>query len=144
MARNEVTIDAPAKTVYGFLADPETYPRWLVGAKAIRSTDEAFPRPGARFRHRVGLGPLEVKDETVSLEAKPGERLVLRAKARPVGEALVSFQLHGQGEATLVVMDEEVVEPAVMRLLSPVVDCLTRARNAASLAHLKDLIEGGA
>lgn len=142
MAHNEITIEAPAETVYGFLADPETYPRWLVGAKAIRSTDAAFPRPGARFRHRVGVGPLEVRDETISLEAKPGERLVLRAKARPVGEALVSFELHGRGEATRVVMDEHVVEPAIMRLLSPVVDCLTRARNGASLAQLKDLIEG--
>lgn len=142
MARAEITVDASAADVYAVLANPETYPKWLVGAREIRSTDDAFPAPGSRFRHRVGAGPVEVKDETVSLQARDGERLVLRAKARPFGQAVVRFDLHGSDGGTRVTMDETVIEPPVLRRLAFLVDPITAIRNRASLRQLKDLVEG--
>lgn len=142
VARVEITVDGSAADVYAVLANPDTYPDWLVGAREIRSTDDAFPVPGSRFRHRVGVGPVEVKDETVSLQAREGERLVLRAKARPFGQAVVRFDLHGSAGGTRVVMDETVVEPAALRRLAFLIDPITAIRNRASLRHLKDLVEG--
>lgn len=123
------------------LSDPETYPEWLIGAREIRSTDDAFPAPGSRFRHRVGVGPVEVRDETVSLQARADERLVLRAKARPFGQAVVRFDLHGRDDGTRVVMDESVLDPPLVRRLAWMVDPITALRNQASLRRLKHLIE---
>lgn len=141
MARAEITIDARAADVYAVLANPDTYPDWLVGAREIRSTDESFPTPGSRFRHRVGAGPVEVKDETISLQARDGERLVLRAKARPFGQAVVRFDLHGRDGGTRVTMAETVIEPSFLRRLAFLVDPITAVRNQASLRQLKELIE---
>lgn len=143
MARNEIWIDSPPDVVYEALAEAENYPKWVVGAKAIRSEDADFPRPGARFKHKVGAGPVEVKDETQAIEARPGEKLVLQAKIRPIGEARVTIDLIAEGERTLVVMEEEVTSPDLVRRMRRLLDPFVVARNVVSLRRLKDLVESG-
>ena len=51
---NEILVDSPPSRVFAVLADPTTYPDWLVGAQAIRDVDPAWPAPGAKFSHRIG------------------------------------------------------------------------------------------
>lgn len=143
MAHNEIEIAATPDQVFAVLADPFTYPSWLVGAKRIRSADAAFPRRGASFRHKVGLGPVTVKDRTTALESRPGELLVLDAKARPIGEATVRFELQPSPTGTRLVMVETVVKPVLLRLLRFVLDPLTERRNARSVRQLRDQIESG-
>jgi len=128
-------IKAPVDDVFAALADPNTYPEWLVGAKVIRSIDRGWPEPGSRFHHRVGLvGPLTIADSTESLEQEPGKRLVLEARARPAGRARVSFDLTPEPGGTLVVMDEVPVGP--LAPLRPFLDPLTVVRNTKSLREL--------
>ena len=83
---------APA-AVWKALADADTYGDWVVGSKRIRSADAAWPAPGSRFHHTVGVGPLSIDDHTESLEAHPPTLLRMRAKARPFGTAQVTLEL---------------------------------------------------
>lgn len=122
------------------LADPETYPDWLVGAHEIRSVDDDFPAPGSDFHHEVGAGgPVTVPDRTTSLEAEPARSLVLLVRARPLFEGVVRFELRPAADGTTVRMDETPL--GVLRWLSPVLAPLLRARNARSLDRLRDLVE---
>ena len=52
MATNRMTMKAAPATVFGVLADPTTYPDWLVGCKAIRSVDDGC-RGGVRIAARA-------------------------------------------------------------------------------------------
>ena len=89
----EARIPAPPSAVYDVLADPETYPDWLVGADHMRAVDPDFPNPGSRFQHSVGPGgALTVDDETESLEADAGHHLALLVHAGPF-HARVDFDL---------------------------------------------------
>ena len=81
MARNRVHIHATPEEVFGVLADPERYPDWVVGADKIRDYDEEFPAVGSRFHHKVGPGPVNIRDYSEVLEVDPPHRLVLKAKA---------------------------------------------------------------
>ena len=142
MAKNTIHIDAPPQAVFDVLADPERYPDWVVGAKRIRRADPEWPKPGATFAHAVGAGPLEVKDTTTVVETEEPRRIVLRARARPIGIAHVELLLTPDGGGTRVDMLEHPVEPAFLRRLSALVDPLICPRNAESLRRLKGLVEG--
>jgi NAD(P)-dependent dehydrogenase (short-subunit alcohol dehydrogenase family)/uncharacterized protein YndB with AHSA1/START domain len=143
MARNRVHIDATPEEVFAVLSDPECYPEWVVGAAGIRDQDEEFPAVGSRFHHKVGSWPVGLKDYTEVVEVEPPRRLVLKAKARPLGTATIGLDLEESAGGTELRM-EEVPGDRLTALLAgnPVADTALRVRNAEALARLKRLVEG--
>jgi NAD(P)-dependent dehydrogenase (short-subunit alcohol dehydrogenase family)/uncharacterized protein YndB with AHSA1/START domain len=143
MARNRVHIHASPEQVFAVLADPDCYPRWVVGAAGIRDYDEEFPAVGSRFHHKVGSWPVGLKDHTEVTELEPPRRLVLKAKARPLGTATIALELKESAGGTEVRM-EEVPGDRITSLVvgNPVADTALRVRNAEALARLKRLVEG--
>ena len=87
MSRNVRASAGSPQAVFEVLADGWLYPGWVVGASRMRAVDAAWPAEGARLHHSVGVWPLLIHDETVSLEWRPPNRAVVRAKGRPIGEA---------------------------------------------------------
>ena len=142
MARNRVHIHASPEEVFAVLSDPNCYPRWVVGAAGIRDCDEEFPAVGSRFHHKVGSWPLGLKDYTEVMEVEPPHRIVLKAKARPLGTATIALDLRESAGGTEVGM-EEVPGDRITSLVvgNPVADTALRVRNAEALARLKRLIE---
>ena len=140
MAVNETMIDAPPQAVWDVLADPPSYEEWVVGNTGIRDYDRDWPAPDTEFHHKIGLGPLNVKDKTVSLEATAPQRLVMNVRVLPFGHGIVAFELEGSGSGTLVRMGER---PAggPMKLFWPALHPLIKVRNAETLRRLKDLAE---
>lgn len=142
MARNEITVDRSVEAVYTLLADPHKYAEWVVGAKNVRAVDSAWPNPGARFHHTVGVGPVEIKDNTKVLELDPGHRLVLSVRARPAGTGRVVLELKPlPGGRTRVVMEETAESGPASLLPRVVIDPMTHLRNAEALRRLKRLVE---
>jgi uncharacterized protein YndB with AHSA1/START domain len=135
-------IAAPAEAIWDVLADAYCYHRWVVGAKEIRAADGSWPTPGSRFHHSVGWGPFELQDDTKSLEVQPHRRLVMEARGRPLGRAIVEFVLEPRGSRTRVTMDERVVSPRLLRWGNPLLAPLIRLRNAESLRRLEQLTQG--
>src|SRR6478735_6471041 len=87
MARNVALIPADPERIWAVLADPGSYGYWVVGSDTIRDADGGWPQPGTKIHHRVGVGPLKINDDTQVIESEPGRRLVLHARARPLGTA---------------------------------------------------------
>ena len=115
------------------------YAYWVVGSKAIRDADPAWPRPGAKFHHTIGVGPFALDDHTEALEADPPRRLRLRAKGRPAGTATVTIELLPHEGGTLVRMTESPDGVFAVLSLNPVVHLTTKQRNAESLMRLEEL-----
>lgn len=143
MARNRVHIRATPEEVFAVLSDPECYPRWVVGADKIRDHDEGFPQPGSRFHHKVGPGPVNIRDYTEVTEIDAPRRLVLKAKARPLGTATIALDLKQGEDGTEVLMEETPGDRLTSVFVgNPVADAALRIRNAEALARLKRLVEG--
>jgi NAD(P)-dependent dehydrogenase (short-subunit alcohol dehydrogenase family)/uncharacterized protein YndB with AHSA1/START domain len=143
MARNRVHIHATPQEVFAALSDAECYPRWVVGAAGVRDSDEDFPAVGSRFHHKVGSWPVGVKDYTEVIEIEPPHRIVLKAKARPLGTATIALDLAERAGGTELTM-EEVPGDRLTSLVvgNPLADTALRIRNAEALARLKRLVEG--
>ena len=139
MTVNERRVAAPTTRVSAVLADPTTYPAWLVGAKRIRHVDDAWPAPGASFEHEVGAGPLEVHDRTEVREWRSGRELRLLVRARPVLVADVRFEIEPADGGTLIRMTE--TPCGTYKLLSWAISPLVHARNGRSLDRLAELVE---
>lgn len=143
MARNRVHIHATREQVFAVLSDPERYPEWVVGADKIRDYDERFPEVGSRFHHKVGPGPINIRDHSEVLEVDPPRRLVLKAKARPLGTATIALDLQENEDGTEVLMEEVPGDRFTSLVVgNPVADTALRVRNAEGLSRLKRLVEG--
>jgi uncharacterized protein YndB with AHSA1/START domain len=105
----ERVIKTTPERVWDVLRDGWLYPVWVVGASRMREVDESWPEVGSKLHHSVGTWPALIDDDTEVTDAEPLQLLELRARAWPVGEALVRLHLHVQGADTRVVMEEDAV-----------------------------------
>ncbi len=143
MAITEAQFAVPPERVFTVLSDPNGYGDWVVGSHSIRDADPHWPAAGARFHHRVGVGPFTVNDHTEVLEADPPHRLVLRARARPLGTAKVEIVLAARDGGTHVTMKEVAGDPLSKLALNRLTDPLVHMRNVESLRRLQRISETG-
>ena len=141
MAQNETMIRTSPERVFEVLMDTENYGYWVVGSKYVRDTDDNWPAVGSRFHHTVGFGPFTVDDHTRIEAIERNRMLKLRAKARPLGTALVTMELEPADGGTRVVMTEDPADPLTSFVFNPLTHLLVRGRNVESLRRLKDLAE---
>lgn len=141
MARNQIHIDVPPGRVFEVLEQPDNYGHWVVGSKHIRDADPNWPEEGSKFHHTIGVGPLELKDNTEVEQVERDRHLVLLTKTRPAGVQRVALELEPEGDGTRVTMREAPVSPGLASLFNLPADLLLRGRNAESLRRLKDLAE---
>ena len=140
MAHTCREIDAPPSEVFAVLADPECYPKWLVGAANIRHHDQNWPSPGAKFHHTVGIRPFALMDSTEVIDVEPNRSLVLHVRARPLVTAVVTFRLIGDGDRCVISMEEEPTLRVLGNLARPALDPATHVRNHRSLRRLERLV----
>lgn len=142
MARNRIHIEASPERVFAVLSDPERYPEWVVGAADTIEFEEEFPAPGSTFRHRVGLGPFTLTDRTAVVDLDPPRRIVLKAKARPLGTADIVIELSGRAGGTDLLMEETPGDRlSALVAANPAADAGLRIRNSVALARLKRIAE---
>ena len=141
MAVNEIHIDTPPERVFAVLADWRSYGDWVVGSRFIRGADPGFPAAGTRFHHQVGIGPLHLNDHTSVLEVDQPRKLILKAKARPLGTAIVDMTLEPDNGGTKVIMREDPGDTLSAFVFNPLTHLLVRGRNVESLERLKRLAE---
>jgi uncharacterized protein YndB with AHSA1/START domain len=133
---------ATPRAVWAVLADGWRYADWVVGAKAIRAVDDGWPAPGTRFHHRVGVGPLDIADSSVSEAVDDGHAISLRVKAFPAGAARVRIVLHPcEDGGTEIKMEEHPIEGFARRFDNPVQGAVLRLRNKEALRRLARIAE---
>jgi uncharacterized protein YndB with AHSA1/START domain len=132
-------LPAPPEEVFDVLADPETYPEWLVGAQRIRSVDSDFPAPGSKFEHSVGASDeASVDDRTEALGADPPHRLDLFVHAGPF-HGIVDFEVEPCDGGTSRVRFREAATGA-LAVLTPLLRPIVYARNGRSLKRLAEFV----
>jgi uncharacterized protein YndB with AHSA1/START domain len=133
---------ATPEQVWSVLADGWLYPLFVVGASRMRDVDEGWPAVGTRLHHSVGSWPLLIDDTTEVLEVDPGNRLLLRARAWPAGEAHVEIVLEQTEADTLVTIHEDATAGPGVLVPKPLRDVQLDLRNDETLQRLAYVVEG--
>lgn len=144
MAKNVRTMRCTPEDVFEVLANGWLYPVWVVGASRMREVDDSWPAEGSRLHHSVGVWPALLDDTTVVEEWSPPNRMVIRAKGWPIGEARVVLRVRAWDGGAMVRIDEEPVKGPATLLPSLITAPLLRFRNAETLHRLAYLAEGRA
>ncbi len=135
-------VEASAEQVWAVLADGWLYATWVVGASRIRMVDAHWPAAGSKIHHSVGLWPALIDDHTEVSTARPGQELVLKARAWPVGEARVRVTIDGLDEHRCRVSMIEDATAGPGRLIPrPLRQLAILPRNKESLLRLALLAE---
>ena len=140
MSLNSVVMPVSPERVFEYLLDPDTYPRWLIGAETMRAVDDDWPAPGSRFHHRVGMWPVRIEDYSEIVELDPPRMLHLSVRASPIIRADVTFRCRGDDRESILIIEEEPVYRSLGNLARPVLDPATHVRNHGSLRKLRDII----
>ena len=141
MAYTSREFEAGAREAFAVLIDPETYPRWLVGAQAIRSVDPTWPKQGSKFHHVVGFGPLRLTDSSEVLQIDESAMMLrLKVRARPLISAVATFRVIGTDTRCVITLEEEPASRAIGDFVRPVMDPATHVRNHRSLRRLAHVI----
>jgi hypothetical protein len=142
MADVQLVINATPQQVYAVLADGWTYSDWVVGSAHIRAVDAEWPATGTAIHHKVGPWPVSIKDRTHAVVTDPPHRLVLRARAWPMGEATVDIMVQDAGSGrSLVRMAEDAHAGPMQWIQNKINDLILHHRNRESLHRLADLAE---
>lgn len=136
-------IPASREALFAAFADPYTYPDWVVGAQRIRAAEGDWPEPGSTFHHVVGMFPIHVRDSTSVVEVERDRRIVLDARARPMGRARVELHLEDTPGGTRVRMVEFPVSGPATLAPAILVEPSIRKRNHHTLERLERLVTGG-
>jgi uncharacterized protein YndB with AHSA1/START domain len=143
MATNHRQMNAAPDRVFEVLTDADLYADWVVGAHKVRDADASWPAVGSRFHHRVGVGPLKLNDHTEVIENTPPRKLVLHARARPLGTAIVTMLLEERAGGTWVTMTETAGDLLSHLGINPLTDWLVHLRNNESLRRLARIADTG-
>jgi uncharacterized protein YndB with AHSA1/START domain len=143
MATNHRLLRASPDRVFQVLMDAAAYADWVVGSDTIRDTDASWPAVGSRFHHRIGVGPFKLNDHTEVVERVPSEKLVLHARGRPLGTAIVTMLLEPRDGGTFVTMCETAGDLLSHIGINPLTDWLVHLRNTESLRRLARIAETG-
>jgi hypothetical protein len=144
MSRNVRTMKCSPNAVFDVLADGWLYPGWVVGASRMRDVDRAWPAQGGRLHHSVGVWPLLIDDDTVSLDWNPPRRAVVRAKGWPIGEARVTIDVRARRGGCVVRLQEEPIKGPGSWIPRFLTDPILFLRNRETLQRLGYLAEGRA
>lgn len=144
MATNVRSMKCTPADVFRVLRNGWLYPTWVVGASRMRGVDPAWPDQGAEIHHSFGVWPLLINDTTQIITWEPPNRVVMRARGWPVGEATVTLRVRSQGAGCLVRIDEEPVSGPATFVPPFITAPMLRWRNAETLHRLSYLAEGHA
>jgi len=126
--------------VFAVLADPRTYPDWLIGANRIRALDDDWPRPGSRFHHTVGMWPVHINDHSELEAFDPPRSMRLSVRATALVRATVTISVRGDESSSIVCIAEEPRAGLVGEVVRPALDPVTHLRNHASLRRLARVV----
>lgn len=141
MSENQRLITTTPERVWDVLADGWLYPLWVVGASRVRDVEGAWPEPGSRIHHSVGVWPGLVDDHTEVMESHPQTLLRLLARGWPAGEAEVEISLIPAGPDTQVVLAEKVVSGPGVLVPDLVMEPVLKWRNVETLRRLAYVAE---
>jgi uncharacterized protein YndB with AHSA1/START domain len=127
----------PVEVVFAVLADPHTYPTWLVGAQRMRSVDDDFPAPGSEFHHSVGVAEATVDDRSEVIAVAAPHRLEMQVEVGPI-HGVVELLVDDAAGGSSVRFRER---PAgLAAILTPLTRPVLAARNTESLRRLDELL----
>jgi uncharacterized protein YndB with AHSA1/START domain len=137
---HNVLIAAPPEAVWKVLADPCSYPEWVLGTRRIESADPDWPARDAELRYEARLGPFRFRGRSTVRHVEAPTHLELEADAGLLS-ARVAITVRPWAGKALAIVEEHWIAGSPVLLTNPMIDIGLHLRNRWMVKDLARAVE---
>ena len=136
-----VTINAPVKKVFGYVADPKLQVEWLPGmieVKDIKQTEEGV---GSTYKFAYKVAGMRFEGEDIVEEYIPNKKMVTKSKGGVESSWTWNFEPYNDGTKVEVIVEYKVPIPVLGKIAEVLVLKQNEREADHALANIKDKME---
>jgi len=137
-----VTINAPVKKIFDYIADPKLQVEWLPGmieVKDIKSTKEVV---GSTYKFSYKVAGMRFEGEDIVEEYIPNKKMVTRSKGGIESSWTWNFEPYNDKTKVEVIVEYKVPIPVLGKIAEALVLKQNQREADHALANIKDKMEG--
>jgi len=137
-----VTINAPVKKIFDYIADPKLQVEWLPGmieVKDIKQTEEGV---GSTYKFSYKVAGMRFEGEDIVEEYIPNKKMVTRSKGGIESSWTWNFEPYNDSTKVEVIVEYKVPIPVLGKIAEVLVLKQNEREADHALANIKDKMEG--
>ena len=137
-----VTINAPVKKIFDYIADPKLQVEWLPGmieVKDIKQTEECV---GSTYKFSYKVAGMRFEGEDIVEEYIPNKKMVTRSKGGIESSWTWNFEPYNDKTKVEVIVEYKVPIPVLGKIAEALVLKQNQREADHALANIKDKMEG--
>ncbi len=137
-----VTINAPVKKVFDYIANPENQPEWLPGSVEVKDINLTEERVGSTYKYVYKLAGIRLEGEDITEEFIPNKRIVTRSEGGIESRWTYTFEPYNDGTKAGVSVEYTIPIPVLGKLAEAIALKLIEREADHAMANMKDIMEG--
>ena len=137
-----ITINAPVKKIFDYIADPKLQVEWLPGmieVKDIKSTKEVV---GSTYKFSYKVAGMRFEGEDIVEEYIPNKKMVTRSKGGIESSWTWNFEPYNDKTKVEVIVEYKIPIPVLGKIAEALVLKQNEREADHALANIKDKMEG--
>lgn len=136
-----VTINAPVKKVFDYIANPEHQPEWLPGSVEVKDINLTDERVGSTFKFVYKLAGIRLEGEDTTEEFIPNKRIVTRSKGGIESLWTWNFEPHNDGTKIDVLVEYTIPIPVLGKIAEALALKQIEREADHAVANIIDIME---
>ena len=137
-----VTINAPVKKIFDYIADPKLQVEWLPGMIEVKDIKQTKEGVGSTYKFSYKVAGMRFEGEDIVEEYIPNKKMVTRSKGGIESSWTWNFEPYNDGTKVEVIVEYKVPIPVLGKIAEALVLKQTEREADHALANIKDKMEG--
>ncbi len=137
-----VTINAPVKKIFDYIADPKLQVEWLPGMIEVKDIKQTEQGVGSTYKFSYKVAGMRFEGEDMVEEYIPNKKMVTRSKGGIEASWTWNFEPYNDKTKVEVIVEYKVPIPVLGKIAEVLVLKQNEREADHALANIKDKMEG--
>ena len=137
-----VTINAPVKKIFDYIADPKLQVEWLPGMIEVKDIKQTEQGVGSTYKFAYKVAGMRFEGEDIVEEYIPNKKMVTRSKGGIESSWTWNFEPYNDKTKVEVIVEYKVPIPVLGKIAEVLVLKQNEREADHALANIKDKMEG--
>jgi len=137
-----VTINAPVKKIFDYIADPKLQVEWLPGMIEVKDIKSTKGVVGSTYKFSYKVAGMRFEGEDIVEEYIPNKKMVTRSKGGIESSWTWNFEPYNDKTKVEVIVEYKVPIPVLGKIAEALVLKQNQREADHALANIKDKMEG--
>ena len=137
-----VTINAPVKKIFDYIADPKLQVEWLPGMIEVKDIKSTKGVVGSTYKFSYKVAGMRFEGEDIVEEYIPNKKMVTRSKGGIESSWTWNFEPYNDKTKVEVIVEYKIPIPVLGKIAEALVLKQNQREADHALANIKDKMEG--